>query len=125
MTTTPVPDGSLYSRLGGSEAVEAVTVRFYAAVLDDPILAPHFYGVDMQVQAGMLASFLSIAAGGPGEYRGRSLRDAHARLRIGDREFDRVVELLAAALKAAGISDGAIAEVAGVAETVRADVLGR
>ena len=122
--TTPA-DGSLYSRLGGSEAVEAVTVRFYAAVLDDPILAPHFYGVDMQVQAGMLASFLSIAAGGPGEYRGRSLRDAHARLRIGDREFDRVVELLAAALKAAGISDGAIAEVAGVAETVRADVLGR
>ena len=79
----------------------------------------------MQVQAGMLASFLSIAAGGPGEYRGRSLRDAHAALRIGDREFDRVVELLAAALKAAGISDGAIAEVAGVAETVRADVLGR
>ena len=122
--TTPA-DGSLYSRLGGSEAVEAVTVRFYAAVLDDPILAPHFYGVDMQVQAGMLASFLSIAAGGPGEYRGRSLRDAHAALRIGDREFDRVVELLAAALKAAGISDGAIAEVAGVAETVRADVLGR
>ena len=125
MTTTPVPDGSLYSRLGGGEAVEQVTVRFYAAVLDDPLLAPHFYGVDMAVQAGMLASFLSIAAGGPGEYRGRNLRDAHAALQIGDREFDRVVELLAAALKAAGVSDGTIAEVAGVAETVRADVLGR
>jgi hemoglobin len=79
----------------------------------------------MTVQAGMLASFLSMAAGGPGGYRGRDLRDAHAALSIGDPEFDRVVTLLAAALKAAGVSDGAIAEVAEVAETVRGDVLGR
>ena len=102
-----------------------MTGRFYAAVLDDPLLAPHFAGVDMTRQAGMLAAFLSLATGGPAEYRGRNLRDAHAALQIGDREFDRVVELLAAALKAAEVSDGAIGEVAGVAETVRADVLGR
>jgi truncated hemoglobin YjbI len=122
--TSPA-DGSLYARLGGGEAVKLVTGRFYAAVLDDPLLAPHFAGVDMTVQAGMLASFLSMAAGGPGGYRGRDLRDAHAALRIGDPEFDRVVTLLAAALKAAGVSDGAIGELAGVAETVRGDVLGR
>jgi hemoglobin len=115
----------LYDRLGGGAAVEQVTARFYAAVLDDPLLAPHFDGTDMTVQAGMLASFLSMAAGGPGGYRGRDLRDAHAALSIGDPEFDRVVTLLAAALKAAGVSDGAIAEVAEVAETVRGDVLGR
>ena len=122
--TTPA-DGSLYDRLGGGEAVKAVTIRFYAAVFDDPLLAPHFAGVDMAVQAAMLASFLSIAAGGPGQYRGRSLRDAHAALRIGDAEFDRVVELLAAALRAAGAGDGAVAEVAGAAETLRGDILGR
>ena len=67
--TTPA-DGSLYSRLGGSEAVEQVTGRFYAAVLDDPLLAPHFYGVDMQVQAGMLASFLSASRPGARESTG-------------------------------------------------------
>ena len=125
MTTPGQGNGSLYARLGGGAAVEQVTTRFYAAALDDPLLAPHFAGVDMTVQAGMLASFLSMAAGGPGGYRGRDLRDAHAALQIGDAEFDRVVHLLAAALKAAGVSDGTIAEVAGVAETVRGDVLGR
>lgn len=123
--STPAHDGSLYAQLGGGEAIEAVTGRFYAAVLDDPVLAPHFAGVDMTVRAAMLASFLSIAAGGPGEYRGRNLRDAHAALQIGDREFDRVIELLAAALRAAGVTGGAVAEVARVAGTVRADVLGR
>ena len=122
--STPA-DGSLYARLGGREAVEAVTAAFYAAALDDDLLAPHFAGVDMTVQAGMLASFLSLAAGGPAGYRGRGLRDAHAALAIGDAEFDRVVALLAAALSAAGVGDAAIAEVAGVAETVRGDVLGR
>ena len=124
MTTTARDDGTLYARLGGGDAVQAVTGRFYAAVLDDGLLAPHFAGVDMAVQAGMLASFLSLAAGGPGGYRGRDLRDAHAALKIGDAEFDRVITLLAAALKAAGVSDGAIAEVADVAESVRGDVLG-
>ena len=123
--STPLNDGTLYARLGGSDAVEAVSGRFYAAVLDDSLLAPHFDGVDMSVQAGMLASFLSIAAGGPGEYRGRNLRDAHAALQIGDAEFDRVVELLAAALRAAGVDGDAVAEVARVAGTVRTDVLGR
>lgn len=123
--STPVFDGSLYARLGGGEAVHLVTVEFYRRVLDDDLLARHFVGVNMTKQEGMLESFLSLALGGPGGYTGRDLRDAHARLRIGDAEFDAVVRHLAAALKAAGASDGAIAEVAGVAETVRGDVLGR
>ena len=122
--STPAFDGSLYARLGGSEAVQAVTAEFYRRVLDDDLLAPHFDGVDMAKQQGMLAAFLSMAFGGPDGYTGRSLRDAHARLQIGNDEFDAVVGHLAAALKAAGVSDGAIAEVAGVAETVRGDVLG-
>ena len=118
-------DDSLYARLGGGEAVESVTREFYAAVLADPLLAPHFAGVDMARQRGMLAAFLSFALKGPDNYRGRDLRDAHARLVIGDAEFDAVVTHLAAALQAAGVSDDAIGEVAGVAETVRGDVLGR
>ena len=123
--STPAYDGSLYARLGGGDAIQAVTADFYGAVLADPSLAPHFSGVDMARQENMLASFLTLAFEGPSNYTGRTLRTAHADLAIGDAEFDAVVAYLAAALKAAGVSDGAITEVAGVAETVRADVLGR
>lgn len=121
MTTS---DSSLFARLGGAEAIEAVTAEFYRRVLADPLLAPHFDGVDMARQAGMLTAFLALATGGTEQYRGRDLRAAHADLKIGDDEFDAVVTHLGAALTDAGVSDSLIAEVVVVAASVRKDVLG-
>jgi hemoglobin len=116
---------TLYARLGGEDAIAHVTSAFYGAVLQDPSLAPHFDGTDMSRQAGMLTAFLVLATGGPDAYRGRGLREAHAGLDIGDREFDLVIGHLAAALAAADVAGDDIALIASVAETVRADVLGR
>ena len=118
-------DNTLYGRLGGSEAIRQVTGEFYRLALDDPLLAPLFGGVDMAKLAAMQTAFLTVALGGPDAYRGRSLREAHAGLHLGDEHFDQVVGLLARALKEAGASDEDICEVAAVAETVRGDVLGR
>lgn len=117
---------TLYDRLGGEEAIAHVTSSFYGTVLADPSLAPYFDGVDMSRQAGMLTAFLVMAAtGNPAAYPGRSMRQAHAGLNIGDREFDAVVGHLGAALAAAGAGGDDIALIASVAETVRADVTGR
>ena len=118
-------DTSLYTRLGGSEAITAATTEFYRLAQADPLLAPKFAAADMAKLTGMQAAFLALAAGGPDGYRGRGLREAHAGLGLGDEHFDRVVGLLAEALAGAGVSGGDIAELAAVAETVRADVLGR
>ena len=116
---------SLFARIGGFPAIRQVTTDFYAAVLGDPLLAPLFGGVDMAKLTGMQVAFLSAAFGGPAGYAGRNLRTAHAGLELTDEHFDRVVALLAGALKDAGVNDQDIADVAAVAETVRADVLGR
>jgi truncated hemoglobin YjbI len=116
---------SLFARIGGLPAIRQVTTDFYAAVLGDPLLAPLFGGVDMAKLTGMQVAFLSVAFGGPGGYAGRDLRTAHAGLELTDEHFDRVVALLAGALKDADVNDQDVAAVAAVAETVRADVLGR
>ena len=116
---------TLYSRLGGQDAIAHVTNVFYGQVLQDPALAPHFNGTDMSRQAGMLTAFLVMATGGPGAYRGRDLREAHAGLNLGDREFDLVIGHLAAVLAGAGAGEEDIMALAAVAETVRDDVLGR
>ena len=118
-------DNTLYERLGGSEAIQQVTAEFYRLALADPLLAPLFDGVDMARLTAMQAAFLALAFGGPDGYQGRDLRAAHAALNLADEHFDQVVALLAQALKEAGVSDGDIGDVAAVAETVRADVLGR
>src|SRR5258708_37625180 len=80
---------SLYDRLGGSAVIKSVTEAFYERVLADQDLAPYFAFVSMERLTGMQTSFLTMAFGGPNEYRGRSLREAHASLRdLDDQHFD-------------------------------------
>jgi hemoglobin len=116
---------SLYERLGGSGGIGQVTTEFYRLALGDPLLGPLFDGVDMAKLTAMQTAFLSMAFGGTDDYAGRDLRTAHASLHLGDEHFDRVVALLAGALRNAGVSDRDIGDAAAVAESVRADVLGR
>jgi hemoglobin len=124
--TTDAADRSLFDRLGGAPALETVTTKFYRLVLADDMLAPYFDGIDMDRLIRMQAAFLAMAFGGPSGYAGRDLRAAHQGLAgLGDQHFDRVVALLASALQGAGVTDENLAAVAAVAETVRADVLGR
>jgi hemoglobin len=120
-------NASVYDLLGGDrQAMRSVTSSFYQRVLADDMLAPHFTGVDMDRQSVMLAEFLALAFGGPHAYAGRDLRAAHAGLPgLTDAHFDRVVAYLADALRQYGVADGDVATVGAVAETVRADVLGR
>jgi hemoglobin len=120
-----VTETTLYARLGGPAAIQAVTGGFYARVLADPQLSGYFEGVSMDGQARMLAEFLALAFGGPGAYTGRSLRAAHAGLGLADADFDAVVVHLAAALSAAGVAEADVTAAAEVAESVRAEVLGR
>lgn len=108
------------------QPMAAVTGAFYRKVLADDLLAPYFAGVDMELQASMLAQFLARAFGGPDAYQGRDLRSAHANLAgVGDVHFDRVVSYLAATLREFGVSEDDIATVGVVAETARDDVLNR
>ena len=119
---------SLYDELGGAAAIEAAVDIFYRKVLSDDRIAHFFDGVDMERQAAKQKAFLTMAFGGPNNYTGRDMRRAHAHLvaqGLNDMHFDAVVEDLAATLQELGVSAERIGEVAAVAESVRADVLGR
>jgi hemoglobin len=117
---------SLYERLGGSLAIRPVTEALYRRVLADEELAPYFKNADMGRLIAMQTAFLTMALGGPADYSGRDLRQAHAGLAgLSDHHFDRVVAHLAAALRDAGVSDADVGAAGAVAETVRKDVLNR
>ena len=119
---------SLYERLGGDGAINAAVDDFYKRVLADARIAHFFEGVDMKRQAAHQKNFLMLAFGGPNRYSGRTLRKSHAPLvakGLNDSHFDAVVENLAATLRGLGVEDSLILEVAGVAESVRDEVLNR
>lgn len=115
---------TLYERLGGGDAVEAIVDEFYDRVVADQRLAPYFEGVDMERQRAHQAAFIGTATGGPEEYDGDDMRAAHADLDLTEDDFAAVADHLDAALRDCGV---AAADRRAVMETVgglKADVLG-
>ena len=127
--STPDSSASLFERLGGAPAIDAAVDKFYEKVLADDRIKHFFEGVNMDLQAAQQKSFLSFAFGGPSAYHGKSMRDGHKKLvddlGLTDSHFDAVMENLGASLKELGVPDDLIGEAAGIAESVRGDVLGR
>lgn len=119
---------TLYEQLGGNAAVEAAVDVFYRKVLVDDRISHFFETVDMDGQIAKQKAFLTMAFGGPVNYSGQDMRRGHAHLvarGLNDSHFDAVVELLGQSLAELGVAPALIAEVAAVAESTRADVLGK
>ncbi len=96
-------EATLYERLGGKPAIEAVVDNFLSRLSADPRLtnqqvrkrleAIHVPSLKIQV-----VNQLCEATGGPCKYTGRDMKMSHAGLEITSREFDIGVEDLVATL---------------------------
>lgn len=119
---------SLYEKLGGEGAVDAAVDIFYRKVLQDDRIKDFFTDVDMDEQIKKQKAFLTFAFGGPNNYSGLDMKKGHEHLvkrGLNDSHVDAVIELLGGTLKELGVADDLIGEVAGIAESVRGQVLGR
>lgn len=100
---------SLYERLGGVFAIAAVVEHFSDAVVRNPIVGQgskndalnEWSTKDLDRLAGlkfMRTLWLCQAAGGPFQYTGKDMGEAHEDLHITSEEFDEVGAEIAAAL---------------------------
>lgn len=119
---------TLFEQIGGAKAMDAAVEVFYRKVLSDERISHFFEGVDMERQAAKQKAFLTMVCGGPNSYTGQDMRRGHAHLvqrGLNDSHFNAVVENLAATLKELGVEEPLIQQVGKLAESVRADVLGK
>lgn len=119
---------SLYTTLGGDEAITAALDHFYVKVLADPRVSGYFDGVDVDRVKERQRSFLAMAFGGPNDYEGRDLRTAHTRARnrgLDEVGYDVFMGHFRDTLAEFGVDDGTISEVMAIADTGKDDVLGR
>lgn len=114
---------SHYDRIGGAPAVRAAVEQFYDRVLADPELAGYFASVDMAGQRRHLALMLATVLGGPNEYAGRGLAEAHQPLRIPAAHYALVGEHLVAVLIGLGVPADIIADVQTVLGQVQDQVV--
>jgi len=119
---------SLYEQLGGEPAMDAAVTLFYSKVLDDSRVNGFFKNVDMNKQRQMQKTFLTLAFGGPSSYSGKGMGEAHQKLvdsGLNDGHFDVIIEHLGATLQELGVAAPLIGQAAGIAESVRDDILCR
>ncbi|MDS0220268.1 group 1 truncated hemoglobin [Haloarcula sp. S1AR25-5A] len=96
---------SIFERIGGRDAVEAVVSDFYDRVLDDPVLEPYFEDSDMQDLYSHQVQFISAVAGGPVDYDGDDMHTAHEGMGITEEAFGNVATHLEAALRENDVPD--------------------
>ena len=119
---------NLFENIGGAPAVDAAVDIFYRKVLSDDRISHFFDDVDMDEQIAKQKSFLTMAFGGPVNYSGQNMREGHKHLvarGLNDSHVNAVIELLGGTLKELNVADELIAQVAGIAESVRGQVLGK
>jgi hemoglobin len=116
-------NGSDYERVGGGPAIKAVVDRFYELLLGDQRLAGYFADTNLTQLKRHQVLLVSQVMGGPAQYDGRDLRQAHAGLRIGADDFALVVAYLVQALEEAGVPAEIIARVGAALGATKADIV--
>jgi hemoglobin len=117
---------SLYKRLGGYDALAAVTDDFIGRLATDKSLGRFFVGhstdsLDRIRQ--LVLDQLCAATGGPCKYIGRSMKASHAGLGITEADWDASVKLLVATLDKFKVPQKEKDEVLGAISTLKADIV--
>ena len=116
---------SLFDSIGGEGAVDAAVDIFYRKVLSDDSISAFFDTTDMDGQRAKQKSFLTMAFGGPNEYTGKDMREAHAPLvekGLNDSHFDAVAGHLQATLEELNVPADLIAQVMAIGVMVESGV---
>lgn len=88
---------SLYERLGGYDALAAVTDDFAGRLITDKKLGKYFVGLSDDSTKKLrqhVIDFLCMATGGPCAYTGRDMKTSHTGLEITAEEWDISVKHL-------------------------------
>ena len=116
---------TIYNEIGGRDAVESVVDDFYDRVLSDDRLIGFFEGMDMQELRSHQVQFISSVAGGPVNYTGDDMREAHDHLDIDEADFDAVGIHLETALRENGVGNDNVEAIMSQVVALKDPVIGR
>lgn len=116
---------SLYQKLGGKAAIDAVVEAFYVKMLADDRVKDFFENINMTKQKRKQKEFLSAAFGGPTAWAGKDLRKAHEGLELAEAHFQAVAENLQKTMEEMKVKKELIDQVMAIAGSTHDDVLNR
>ncbi len=114
---------STFDAIGGAPVVSTAVTILYDRVTADPVLSPWFDGIDLRKLRVHQRDFLTVALGGPEEFYGRSLREAHGDLAVTDEAFSAIIEHLRQILSDLGIAVEGIQRIVDRVEVLRTQIV--
>jgi hemoglobin len=114
---------SLYSRLGGRGAITAVVNDFVTNVAKDNRINGFFADADIPRLKRLLVQQICAGSGGPCKYEGRSMREAHRGMGVGNADFNALVGDLVKSLKKFNVPAREQKELLGLLGPMRRDVV--
>jgi hemoglobin len=119
---------SLYKRLGGYDAIAAVTDDFIGRLATDKEVGRFFAGASVSTQKHirqLVVDFLCNATGGPCLYLGRDMKTVHTGLKITEKDWDSSVKHLTATLDKFKVPSKEKGEVLGAISGLKKDIVGQ
>jgi hemoglobin len=125
---SPAPQSSatLYKRLGGYDAIAAVTDEFISRAANDKQLARFLVGLSNDSKRRLrqlIVDQLCEATGGPCFYTGRSTKTAHAGLGITESDWQLTVKHLTAILDKFKVPEREKSDFLALASSLRGDIV--
>ena len=117
---------SLYTRLGGYDAIAAVTKDLAGRLVADPKLGRFWAhrgkdGIEREVQ--LIVDFIAHEAGGPLYYRGREMKLSHVGMRIDEEDWTALMRHLSATLEKFQVPDAERKDVVAFIESTKKDIV--
>jgi len=117
---------SLYKRLGGYDAIAAVTDDFIGRLATNKDISRFFVGLSDDSKTKVrqhIVDFLCNKSGGPCAYIGRTMKDAHKGLKITENDWKISAGLLAETFKKFNVPKKEADEVFGLVTSLKNDIV--
>jgi hemoglobin len=121
---------TLYERLGGVSAISAVVDQFIVNVVGDPVINAQFAATAAdpyraQLLRNNLIDQICAGSGGPCQYKGKNMKEAHKGMGITEEQFNALVGDLVAALDKFNVPQREKDELLAILGPMKTDIVGQ
>lgn len=114
---------TLYDRLGGESGVATLVDRIVDLHLENPTVSTRFENSDVDRARAKAKEFFAAGAGGPHEYTGKSMPEAHRGMNINEEEYIAVVDDMMKAMDQLGYEQRERDDVLSIAYSLKGDII--
>jgi hemoglobin len=116
---------SIYEQFGGQPAVELVVAYFIDEIGYDKTIYAYFQETDVDRFTEKMTELICVQLDGPCTYTGDSMEASHKGMKVTEKDFNRLVDLLIAAMDRAEIAHNKQNQLLAKLAPMRKDILAK